>query len=210
MNPTPATNTAQIHGAQPPDCPSCRAKTIRNIAGPDNRTPMRSTRCLCVGNTGISQNASARPMMPIGTLTKKIHAQPSASTSTPPANGPTSVATPAVAPHTLIAIPRRSGGKMRVITDSVCGVSTPAPIPWTTLAAISMPMVPDRPHHSEAAGDKDCEANKIEFFRADPVTESARHQQRNRVSEQVGAGHPDHHVVAGAQLDHEAGVCDRD
>ena len=57
--------------------------------------------------------------MPIGTLTKKIHAQPSASTRIPPASGPTKVATPAVAPHTLIAIPRRSGGKIRVIVDSV-------------------------------------------------------------------------------------------
>ena len=90
-------------------------------------------------------------MSPIGTLTKKIHCQPRPSTSTPPASGPTSVATPAVAPQTLIATPRRSAGKMRVIVDSVCGVSSAAPTPCTTRAAISMPMVPDRPHHSDAA-----------------------------------------------------------
>ena len=40
---------------------------------------------------------------------------------------------------------------MRVITDSVCGVSSAAPTPWTTRAATSIPMLPDNPHHSEAA-----------------------------------------------------------
>ncbi len=90
-------------------------------------------------------------MSPIGTLTKKIHCQPSPSTSTPPASGPTRVATPAVAPHTLIATPRRSAGKIRVIVDSVCGVSSAAPTPCKTRAAMSMPMVPERPHHRDAA-----------------------------------------------------------
>ena len=84
-------------------------------------------------------------------MTKKIQAQPIASTSTPPASGPTSVATPAVAPHTLIATPRRSDGKMRVISDSVCGLIIAAPMPWATRAVINMAMVPDSPHHSEAA-----------------------------------------------------------
>ena len=90
-------------------------------------------------------------MTPIGTLTKKIHCQPSPSTRTPPASGPTSVATPAVAPQTLIATPRRSAGKILVIVDSVCGVSRAAPMPCTTRAAISISMVSARPHHSEAA-----------------------------------------------------------
>ena len=89
--------------------------------------------------------------MPIGTLTMKIHCQPSPSTSTPPASGPTSVATPAVAPHTLSATPRRSAGKIRVIVDSVCGVSSAAPTPCTTRAAMSISMLPDSPHHSDAA-----------------------------------------------------------
>ncbi len=87
--------------------------------------------------------------MPIGTLTKKIHSQPRWSTSTPPASGPTRVATPAVAPHTLIATPRRWAGKIRVIVDSVCGVSSAAPSPCTARATISISMDPDSPHHSE-------------------------------------------------------------
>ncbi len=68
----------------------------------------------------------------------------------PPASGPTRVATPAVAPHRLIAAPRRSGGKIRVIVDSVCGVSSAAPSPCTTRAAINVSMDPASPHHSEA------------------------------------------------------------
>jgi hypothetical protein len=99
----------------------------------------------------MSKTASPRPMIPIGTWTKKIHCQPSRSTSTPPASGPTSVATPAVAPHRLIATPRRSGGKIRVMVDSVCGVSSAAPMPCTTRAAMSVSILAARPHHNDAA-----------------------------------------------------------
>ncbi len=122
-----------------------------NMPTPDSTTPIRSKPCFSVGSTGTNQKARPSPMIPIGTLTKKIHCQPSPSTRTPPASGPTKVATPAVAPHTLIATPRRSAGKIRVIVDRVCGVSSAAPMPCTTRAAMSMPMVPDRPHHSDAA-----------------------------------------------------------
>ena len=89
--------------------------------------------------------------MPTGTLMKKIHSQPSASTSTPPRIGPTSVATPAVAPHSAIALPRRAAGKMRVMIAIVCGVIIEAPRPWTTRATISSSTVLVSPHHSDAS-----------------------------------------------------------
>ena len=82
--------------------------------------------------------------MPTGTLMKKIHSQPSESTSTPPRIGPTSVATPAVAPHRAIAEPRRSTGKMRVITAMVCGVTIAAPRPCNTRAATSIQMLAEK------------------------------------------------------------------
>ena len=100
-----------------------------NMPTPDSTTPIRSKPRVSVGSTGTNQKAKPSPMIPIGTLTKKIHCHPSPSTRTPPASGPTKVATPAVAPHTLIATPRRSAGKMRVIVDRVCGVSSAAPTP---------------------------------------------------------------------------------
>jgi hypothetical protein len=151
MNPMPPASVPQTHGAQSCDWPSCSANTIISIPMPDSSTPSTSKRGFSVGNTGISQTANATPMMPIGTLTMKIHCQPKWSTSTPPAMGPTSVATPAVAPQTLIATPRRSAGKIRVMVDNVCGVSRAAPMPCTTRAAISISMLPASPHHSEAA-----------------------------------------------------------
>ena len=80
---------------------------------------------------------------------KKIHSQPSESTSTPPSIGPTSVATPAVAPHSAIAWPRRSDGKIRVMIAIVCGVIIAAPTPWNTRAMIRPSIVPVTPHHSE-------------------------------------------------------------
>ena len=104
-----------------------------------------------MGSSGTSRSASTTPTTPTGTLTKKIHSQPSASTSTPPRIGPTSVATPATAPHRLIARPRDSAGNVRVITAMVWGIITDAPRPWTTLARMSPPMLPVRPHHSEAS-----------------------------------------------------------
>ena len=87
--------------------------------------------------------------MPTGTLMKKIHSQPRESTSTPPRIGPTSVATPAVAPHSAIAWPRRSAGKIRVMIAIVCGVIIEAPRPWKTRATISPSIEPVSPHHSD-------------------------------------------------------------
>ena len=65
-------------------------------------------------------------------------------------SGPTSVATPAVAPHRPIAAPRRFGGKVRVMTAIVCGVMSAAPRPCTARATISSSSVDDRPQPSEA------------------------------------------------------------
>ena len=92
-----------------------------------------------------------KPTMPTGMFTKKIHSQPSQPVSTPPRIGPTTMATPAVAPHTAIALPRSAAGKMRVMIAIVCGVIIEAPRPWTTRAMISISIVDERPHHREAS-----------------------------------------------------------
>ncbi len=89
--------------------------------------------------------------MPTGMLMKKIHSQPSASTRTPPRIGPTSVATPAVAPHSAIALPRRAAGKMRVMIAIVCGVIIDAPRPCATRATISISTDRVSPHHRLAS-----------------------------------------------------------
>ena len=60
------------------------------------------------------------------------------------------MATPATAPHRLIARPRDSAGNVRVITAMVCGIITAAPRPCTTRAAMRPPIVLVKPHHSDA------------------------------------------------------------
>lgn len=67
----------------------------------------------------------------------------------PPSSGPTSVATPAVAPHRPMALPRSAAGKMRVMIAIVCGVIMAAPRPWKTRAMTSHSTEPVSPHHSD-------------------------------------------------------------
>ncbi len=132
--------------ASHPSCsPSWMPKTSRNMPAPLSATPSQSKRWLLVSRVGTSRQASAKPTMPTGMLMKKIHSQPAASTRTPPRIGPTSVATPAVAPHSAIALPRRSAGKIRVMIAIVCGVIIEAPRPCTTRATMRPSIEPVRP-----------------------------------------------------------------
>ena len=109
-----------------------------------------SKRWRCVSRFGTSIQASTKPMIPTGRLTKKIHSQPSPSTSRPPASGPTSIATPEVAPQRPIAAPRWFGGKVRVMTAIVCGVMRDAPKPCTARNTMSISSVDDSPQPREA------------------------------------------------------------
>lgn len=130
--------------------PSWMPNTSRNMPAALSATPSQSMVWACVSSTGTRRTARTKPIRPTGMLTKKIHSQPAASTSTPPRIGPTSVATPAVAPQRAMALPRLAAGKVRVMTAMVCGVRRDAPTPWTTRAAMSPPIESVRPHHSEA------------------------------------------------------------
>ena len=85
------------------------------------------------------EEVTDRTTIPIGRLTKKIQRQSKAVTSSPPRVGPAIVATPATAPQTPNAAPRRSGGNVMVTMASVCGISIAAPRPWTARKPISQP-----------------------------------------------------------------------
>ena len=149
-SPRPATIIAQMAVDQWYWWPSWIPNTSRNMPAPLSATPSQSNEWVWVSSVGTRRAARNRPKMPTGTLMKKIHSQPNASTRTPPRIGPTSVATPAVAPHSAIALPRRAAGKMRVMIAIVCGVIIEAPRPWTTRATISSSTVLVSPHHREA------------------------------------------------------------
>ena len=146
---SPAMSSTQKRQSQPKLSPSWMAKMRQNIPTALSRTPSTSKRLLVTSRRGTKIHARMMPMMPTGTLTKKIHSQPAASTSKPPSSGPTMVATPATPPHTPIAAPRCVGEKMRIITDMVCGVSSAPPNPWKTRATMSISMLPARPHHRD-------------------------------------------------------------
>ena len=77
----------------------------------------------------MMMKVSTSTITPTGRLTKKIHRQSSAVTSSPPRVGPAMVATPATAPQTPNAAPRRSAGKVFVMIVRVCGISMAAPRP---------------------------------------------------------------------------------
>ena len=134
-------------------------------------TPIRSNRRTAVDSAGTSRTARTNPTTPTGTLTMKIHCQPRLSTSRPPAIGPTSTATPATAPHRLIARPRWCAGNVRVITAMVCGDIIEAPSPCTTRATISPPIDPVSPHHREAAVKT---ARPIRYIRLGPNRSPSR------------------------------------
>ena len=81
---------------------------------------------------------------------KKMYRQSNAVTSSPPSVGPAIVATPATAPHTPKAAPRRSAGKTIVKIASVCGISSAAPRPCTARKPMSQPGDGAKPQAAEA------------------------------------------------------------
>ena len=62
----------------------------------------------------------------------------------------------------------------------------------------------------QRGGGEHRQPDEVEVLGPEPVTEAARHQQRDGEGEQIGAGHPDHTVVVGVQLLHDALVGDGD
>jgi hypothetical protein len=148
---------------QPKRSPSWMPKTTANVPAAESATPSQSSRLDWGLRLGTRRHARTRATTPTGTLMRKIHSQPSVSRRTPPRIGPTSIATPAVAPHSDIATPRTSGANVRVTTVIVCGVIIEAPRPWTTRAAMSMPIVPDSAHHSDAPVNRASPIMYIDF-----------------------------------------------
>ena len=103
-----------------------------------------------VGSSGSARKASRPATMPMGTLTKNIHLQPSASVRTPPSR------TPAVYPadETAVKMPsawfrRPSGAKILVISARPVAEAMAAPTPWTTLAPMRTTSEVARPAASD-------------------------------------------------------------
>ena len=88
--------------------------------------------------------------MPIGTLTKKIHSQPSPSVSAPPTSGPTATAPPIVAPQAAIAVPRSGPWNSWAISASeVANIAAP-PMPCRPRARCRKVALVASPQSSDA------------------------------------------------------------
>ena len=88
---------------------------------------------------------------PTGTLTKKIHSQPSALVRIPPSRTPTAAPLPPIAPQIPSALLRSEpSSNVVVMIESAAGERMAAPRPCTARAAISMPSEPERPQARDA------------------------------------------------------------
>jgi len=88
--------------------------------------------------------------MPMGTLMKKIHCQPSPSTSAPRPAVHQAGHAGGSPPHAHRDTRRRCGGKIWVIVDKVCGVEYPGARPLAPPGRDQQATLPESPHHIEA------------------------------------------------------------
>ena len=129
--------------ASRPAVPSTAPREVEAARGPARRLSVTNDR-----------RRDAAPTAATGTLTKKIHSQPSESTSTPPATTPSVPPMPARAPQTPSAMLRsRPAGNVTVSSASAAGESSAAPMPWIARTAISVSEEPAKPPASEAAAN---------------------------------------------------------
>ena len=106
--------------------------------------------------------------IPIGTLTKKIHSQPSPSVSAPPTSGPTATAPPIVAPQAAIAVPRSGPWNSWAISASeVANIAAP-PMPCSPRARCRKVALVASPQSSDASVNSPT-----------PITNSRRRPKRS-------------------------------
>ena len=95
-------------------------------------------------------NDSQMAATPTGTLTKKIHSQPSDSVSTPPTSGPIATAPPVVAPQMPKAVARSEPWNSWAISASEVANMIAPPMPCTPRKRSSLARSPIMPDESSA------------------------------------------------------------
>ncbi len=68
---------------------------------------------------------------------------------TPPSSGPIASAMAETPAQTPIAVPRSLAANVAVMIESVAGIISAAPMPWTARAPISSVALPESPQSSE-------------------------------------------------------------
>ena len=133
----PATRPS-IGSAHPRSGPSVMPKTTAARAAAERSVPTRSSRGgRCSRVAGTIASVPIRATAARTALRTKIDCQGSHSSSTPDASNPSTPPPAATPTHVPTALPRSSGGKTVVITDSVTGMIIAAPTPIAARSAIS-------------------------------------------------------------------------
>ena len=172
-------------------------------------TPSQSKRCECVSSFGTSRQASTKARTPTGTLTKKIHSQPSESTSTPPRIGPDErrdAGHRAPEAHGRAALLGREdagddGHRLRRHERRAEPLHRACRDEHRDVARESAP--------ERREGEHD-ESDHVDVLRPEAVAEAAGDEQRHGVGEQVGARDPEHRRDVGVEVAQDRGVRDRD
>ena len=179
------------HGLpQPSALPRISPKISRNSAAEKVTSPAQSIGCGSVALTLTSLvSVITIAASPIGTLTKKIHSQPSPSVMTPPTSGPIATAPPTVAPQIptrpgalaaleLLGDQRQRGGEHRRRADALQAAGE----------------VEDRRVAGEPAEERrdreDAEADREDAPAAEPVAERPEDEQERGEGQRVGVDDP--------------------
>ncbi len=88
-------------------------------------------------DVGMRNTPATSPSTTIGTLMRNTACQEKFSTRNPPSSGPSTPASPAVADHRPMALPRSSTGNTTVMIDSVAGMMKAPPMPMNARVAMS-------------------------------------------------------------------------
>ena len=92
-------------------------------------------------DSGMSRMPAAIATAAIGTLIQNTALQSNASSSAPPATGPSTMPMPDTAAQAPIARPRSSAGKIAVMIESVEGMMNAPPTPISARVAVSISLL---------------------------------------------------------------------
>jgi len=92
-------------------------------------------------DSGTTSAIATTPTSTNGTLIRKTEPHQKFSSRSPPVTGPIAMPMPEKLAQMPIALPRSDGSNTFVITDSVCGCTSAAPMPISARVPISWPGV---------------------------------------------------------------------
>ena len=109
---------------------------------------------------------------------KKIARHVTSSVSQPPTSGPSASAIADTPAHVPIALPRSAGGNALVMIESVAGIISAAPTPWTARGG-DQPALGRREADRRGRGGEDDDADQEHLAAPEDVAEAAAGDQQD-------------------------------